>query len=134
MTRTAKTIVAVSGACGVVTAVAAVSLVTESSGQTWQETLPIVGAVVIFLAIGWIVATIVVVDALEAAILFVRRAASSAFAPTQPTGLDRISTVIEQMQAEKEASGHGHETPPEMASALRELAARDQRRTLPGHS
>jgi hypothetical protein len=133
VTRTAKITVAVSGVCGVVTAVAAVGIVTESSGQMWQDTLPIVGAVVILLAIGWIVATIAIIDVLEAGTLFVRRAATPIFAPTQPTGLDRISTVIERMQAEQEASGHGHETPPEMASALRELAARGHRRALPGH-
>ena len=127
MTRTAKTVVAVSGACAVVTAVAAVGLVSGSSGQSWQETLPIVGAVVICVAIAWIVAAFAVLDGLRAATLF--------FAPTQPTGLYRISTVIEQMQAEQEASGHdpGRETPPELVSALRELAARDQRRTLTGH-
>ena len=102
--------------CGVATALVAADFVRDSSTGPWPETALLIGVAIVSVAIGWTVAAQAFID--------LSRAAAGFFAPVQPSGLNRISRVIEQVRAEQEAAAAGHprEPLPEIVAALRAIS------------
>lgn len=76
----------------------------------------VVAAVVLIAATGWIV--------VAAAIAASLRAASFFLTPEKPPGLDRISTLMEQVQTEREqaAAKHPPRRTPEIVLQLRAIS------------
>lgn len=115
--RTTAIVTAVTVASGLVTASAAVAIATGLADGRWTEIALVVGAAVFIAAAGAIVVAAGIAGLLRAVTFFLT--------PEEPPGLDRINTLMEQFQREREraAAKHPLESPPEIVLELRAISS-----------
>jgi hypothetical protein len=95
VSRHATVVAAVASVSGLVLVVAGVITATGWGSGAWSELVLVVAAVIFVGAVGVITVTVVITSLFNAAAVFL--------IPQQPPGLERISSVIEQWQGQRDA-------------------------------
>jgi hypothetical protein len=96
MSRSSVAVAGVIAVIAIATAVGTVAAVRGWNTGPWAETLLLIGTVIVIASAGMIVVAIAISTSL--------RVAAFVFAPEEPRGLIRIRTIMEQHQAELQAT------------------------------
>jgi hypothetical protein len=112
----AATIVLVTAGMGVVTAIASRPIIRGWSRDPWEEALIVGGVMIVVVAAGWIVIALTIAASLRVVAYFV--------VPLEPPGLVRINALIEQIEAEQDATAakRPREPLPPIIASLRAIA------------